>query len=184
VPISISRDCRFFTVLQTLYYVSLQDGRITYTSHQMPVGSISETVTSKVTRNASGGYTVTPKDPTTLTYKDFSRFKRQNPQEARLFWNYLDDEGHHLCYVEQLDGLPTRFQVFRIEMLSSQGTHPRIQMRAMASRRFFTRDFGRVCDRPEEKDFEMCFHPTHPVIAYATAQGITIWNFAESELKW
>lgn len=162
IPISMSRDCRFFSVIRTIYHVTNDDGKFSYTSCSLPRDCILQGFSSG-------------KDPADLTFEDFNRYKNDDLKHVLLYWIYFDDCGQSLCYATQERSSPVLLRLFNL--MISRGD--RLQMKAaqFAERRFWTRDIGRPYGYRDEKEFEMCFHPYLPVVVHAWERATYAWNF-------
>ncbi|KAL7910353.1 hypothetical protein GGI35DRAFT_448574 [Trichoderma velutinum] len=168
IPISVSRDSRFFTVMKTLYHVKLEKNKLRYATHSLPI----ELNIFGNTECTSQGY---QKSLEELTYKDFARYNKDNLRRVSLYWIYLDDYGENLCYASQERASPAHMRVFKIGVSSLNEL--RIDATKIAERQFWAKGISTVYEDRDDKEFEMCFHPFLPVLVYASAKGTYVWNF-------
>ncbi|PNP58999.1 hypothetical protein THARTR1_01247 [Trichoderma harzianum] len=168
IPISISRDSRFFTVMRNLYHVKLEGNKLRYATHSLPI----ELDIFGNTEHKSQGY---QKFLEELTYKDFSRYYKDNLRRVSLYWIYLDDYGENLCYASQERAAPAHLRVFKISV--SSFNEVKIETTKVAERQFWAKGISTVYEDRDDKEFEMCFHPFLPVLVYAGAKGTYVWNF-------
>ncbi|KKP06868.1 hypothetical protein THAR02_01065 [Trichoderma harzianum] len=168
IPISVSRDSRFFTVMKTLYHVKLEGNKLRYATHSLPI----ELDIFGNTERKSQGYRKSLEE---LTYKDFSRYYKDSLRRVSLYWIYLDDYGENLCYGSQERAAPARLIVFKISV-SSFG-EVKLETTKVAERQFWAKGICPVYEDRDDKEFEMCFHPFLPVLVYAGAKGTYVWNF-------
>ncbi|KAH8589069.1 hypothetical protein B0O99DRAFT_692943 [Bisporella sp. PMI_857] len=177
IPISMTQDCHFFTVIGTLYHVKTIAGRLVYTSHCLPVDSVPCEFWGKI----SGKFQSYKKTPAELTYKDFCRFRDDDLKRVRLYWIHLDDRGENLCYATQKRSLPTTLQIYRISVSTNETL--KLETELIAERSFWSRDIGKPYGDRDCKEFEMCFHPYLPIVVYAWAKATYVWNFATDKIS-
>ncbi|KAH0523957.1 hypothetical protein TsFJ059_008888 [Trichoderma semiorbis] len=172
IPMSVSRDSRFFTVMKNLYHVKLEGNELQYAMHGLPI----ELNIFGNAERKSQGY---QKSLEELTYNDFSRYRENNLRRVSLYWIYLDDYGENLCYASQERASPARLRVFKIGVSSLNELE--IDTTKIAERQFWTKGIRTVYEDRDDKEFDMCFHPFLPVLIYAAAKGTYVWNFNTSE---
>lgn len=170
----MTQDCRFFTVMRTLYHVRATSGRLEYTSHCLPTDSVLRVLP----RNSIGISKTYEKNPAELTWEDFHRFRNDVLKNVRLYWIHLNDRGEYLCYATQERSSPTCLKIFRISV--SAGKKLRLETDLVAERSLWTRDIAKPYGDRDKKEFEVCFHPYFPIVVYAWAKGTYVWNFATS----
>ncbi|KAK4455375.1 hypothetical protein QBC34DRAFT_489662 [Podospora aff. communis PSN243] len=173
IPISLSRDCRFFSVLRTIYHVRLNKNGagMTHVSQPLPI----ETILSTLCQD---------KADSAITFSDFRRTK-QTYGQIPLFWIYFDGQSKNLCYIEQKRRELCKFVVFGIEPGFDQKGALRLHITQVAQRRAQTRDIAKPYDTyhtfgggpQDEKEFELCFHPSLPVIAFTSSMSTKVWDF-------
>ncbi|KAL7961267.1 hypothetical protein V8C34DRAFT_274241 [Trichoderma compactum] len=168
IPISVSRDSRIFTVMKCLYHVKLEGNKLRYATHSLPI----ELDIFGNTERKSQGHRKSLEE---LTYKDFSRYYKDNLRRVSLYWIYLDDYGENLCYASQERAAPAHLQVFKISV--SSFNEVKIATTKVAERQFWAKGISTVYEDRDDKEFEICFHPFLPVLVYAGAKGTYVWNF-------
>lgn len=172
IPISLSRDCRFFSVLRTIYHV-IPNNRgtgIVHVSQSLPVDTILQTLCNH-------------KDASNITFADFRR-TRQTYGQIPLFWIFFDEQGQNLCYAEQKRYELCKFMVFSVASGSDQKGAPRIHISPVAQRRAQTRDLAKqypATSVQDEREFGLCFHPSLPLIAFTSSMSTKVWDFSTGE---
>ena len=173
IPISLSRDCRFFSVLRNIYHVipNKRGTGIVHTSESLPLDTILQDLLRR------------HKDASNITFADFHRTK-QTYRQIPLFWIYFDEQSQHLCYAEQKRHEPCKFMVFSIASGLDQKGAPRLHISPAAQRKAQTRDLAQqysATSVQDEKEFGLCFHPPLPLIAFTSSMSTRVWDFSTSE---
>ncbi|UKZ82608.1 hypothetical protein TrVFT333_010401 [Trichoderma virens FT-333] len=175
IPMSVSRNSRFFTVMKNLYHVKLEGNKLRYTSHNLPIELNTLRKTDSNTERESHSRGIPQEE---LTYRDFSRYNTDHLRRVSLYWIYLDDYGENLCYTSQERASPAHLRVFKIKVSSLNELN--LDTTEVAERLFWTRGISTHYEDRDNKEFEMCFHPFLPIIVYASAKGTYVWNFNTS----
>lgn len=160
--------------MKTLYHVKLEGNKLRYATHSLPI----ELDIFGNAEHKSQGYRKSLEE---LTYKDFSRYYKDNLRRVSLYWIYLDDYGENLCYASQERAAPARLMVFKITVPSFGEV--KLETTKVAERQFWAKGISTVYEDRDDKEFEMCFHPFLPVLVYAGAKGTYVWNFNTSEIS-
>ncbi|KAK4169607.1 hypothetical protein QBC43DRAFT_308040 [Cladorrhinum sp. PSN259] len=175
IPISLSRHCRFFSVLRTIYHVSPNNHGtgIIHVSQSLPVDTILLNLCKE-------------RDASAITFADFRRTKNTYGH-IPLFWIYFDEQSKYLCYAEQKRHELCKFMVFGIDPCFDQNGAPRIHISPVAQRRAQTRDWMKQYPDPwshgmqDEKEFSLCFHPSLPLIAFTSSMSSNVWDFSANK---
>lgn len=159
--------------MKTLYHVKLEGNKLRYATHSLPI----ELDIFGNTERKSQGHRKSREE---LTYKDFSRYYKDNLRRVSLYWIYLDDHGENLCYASQERAAPAHLRVFKISV--SSFNEVKIETTKVAERQFWAKGISTVYEDRDDREFEMCFHPFLPVLVYAGTKGTYVWNFNTSEI--
>lgn len=155
VPLSLSPDGRYFTVLRTLFGLDPKAGTLSYTAHVVPL---------KVDNFNKGFWQV----PKMMSWKP-------DPQRIYLYWFYFDDRGGYLCFVERTHSSPLTVSVIDL------GKHGKGSLTFVAKNELFLpkQKLDPLYHHPrrDRGEFELAFHPYLPIIAVAELSGTFIWNF-------
>lgn len=193
-PISISQDGYCFTVLRTVYSVTVddEDMKPQVTSAMIPLD----------------GFMLEQWDISKSIYGQFknSRLKGGSPMAARgyrtschnmyTYWTCLSPDNRYICFTDQGCGRPNSIAIFSIEM-APKGQVCQFELSLVAIRKMWLRvpdPYDTTCSRAlwnDRKDFAMAFHPYQAdlVIGFYDGTGqeggdvfnqynkICIWDF-------
>jgi hypothetical protein len=155
VPLSLSPDGRYFTILRTLFGLDREAGKLSYTAHIIPL---------KVDNFNKGFWQV----PKMISWKP-------DPQRIYLYWIYFDDRGGYLCFVERTHSSPLTVSVIDL------GKHGNGSLTFVAKNELLLpkQKLDPLYHHPrrDRGEFELAFHPYLPTIALAELSGTFIWNF-------
>lgn len=154
-PISLSGDGQALTILRTVYRLRKTSGELDVASHVLAF-------------NASHPFWQ-PRIP--------SRWKA-HAQNLYLYWIYFDDQGQHLCCVEQFIDDDLTIRAFRYNRVQSIDTPPRLISTVSIP---LERDFVDYYPGRNRREFELAYHPSVGAIVVAGCyESAFLWNFESS----
>lgn len=161
-PLAISPTGQKFVILRTLYTIVKGDSTWGYTSVVLPLDEC----------RANHNFWLLPKKGARgYSLDQYHRLGKQKEFErVCLYWLYFNDTGDHVCLVEQVRSSPVCVSVFDV-------TQNTIRPLLIAQRSKWLRQFDCPYPTRDEKEFELAFHPSLPIIALAGYMGVYIWDY-------
>lgn len=181
-PTSISPDGNYFSVLRTIYAVNYSRSAVPsdYISTKLPLDEIGETrenhwvdpseISQRIGQPAHSGCS-----------NISSRLDHPEFFNTYFYWIFFDHQSQHVCFIDEAFHKPNKVFVYRIRRFEDPNIAPVITLVGYTQKQLRSAQNAalRLFDHNQDvRQFQMAFHPTLPLIAFAVSRSLLLWKFA------